>query len=145
MSDSSSSSSSPNDSSNEQAPVASSNVQVTTTPTASTSTATTSTPVPTVPATTATSTDASTASTGIREDMIKPAVSFLSSPNVRNADKAKKIAFLQNKGLNQAEIDEAFKRAGDSESTVISTPMTTTPSPTVHHVSGYCFSGNCIT
>jgi hypothetical protein len=54
--------------------------------------------------------------------MIKPAVSFLSSANVRSADKAKKIAFLQQKGLNQAEIDEAFKRTGDGGSAPSSSP-----------------------
>ncbi|KAI8384419.1 peroxisomal membrane anchor protein conserved region-domain-containing protein [Radiomyces spectabilis] len=51
----------------------------------------------------------------LREDMVKSAVSFLSSPKVRSADQAKKIAFLRNKGLNQAEIDEAFKRVPGSD------------------------------
>jgi hypothetical protein len=60
----------------------------------------------------------------LREDMLKPAVSFLTSPNVQSADKAKKIAFLQKKGLTQAEIDEAFKRAGDNNTHSLST---TTP------------------
>ncbi|CEJ02789.1 hypothetical protein G6F70_005864 [Rhizopus microsporus] len=57
----------------------------------------------------------------LREDMLKPAVSFLTSPNVQSADKAKKIAFLQKKGLTQAEIDEAFKRAGDNNTHSLST------------------------
>jgi hypothetical protein len=35
---------------------------------------------------------------------------------VQSADKGKKIAFLQKKGLNQAEIDEAFKRTGGDSS-----------------------------
>jgi hypothetical protein len=51
----------------------------------------------------------------IREDLLKPAVSFLSSPNVRSADRGKKLAFLQKKGLNQREIQEAFKRVGESQ------------------------------
>ena len=59
----------------------------------------------------------------LREDVLKSAVSFLTSPNVKSADKGKKIAFLQKKGLNQAEIDEAFKRAGGDSS-----PNTTTTS-----------------
>jgi hypothetical protein len=139
MSDSSSSSSSPKDLnnllSNKPAPVASPSVQEVATPAApaGTSTSTSTTPAPAVPTTTSTA-------PSIREDMIKPAVSFLSSPNVRSADKAKKIAFLQNKGMNQAEIDEAFKRAGDSGSTVSSTPTTTTPTstnPSLNHVSTY--------
>ncbi|KAI8991998.1 peroxisomal membrane anchor protein conserved region-domain-containing protein [Mycotypha africana] len=69
----------------------------------------------------------------LREDMIKQAVSFLSSLKVRSADKDKKIAFLRNKGLTQAEIDESFKRV-DSGNTVpstsnlenMATPTTTT-------------------
>lgn len=70
----------------------------------------------------------------LREDMIKSAVSFLTSPNVRSADKGKKIAFLQKKGLNQAEIDEAFKRSGgdDVSSAVAST--TTTANVTNNYV-----------
>ncbi|KAI8370450.1 peroxisomal membrane anchor protein conserved region-domain-containing protein [Radiomyces spectabilis] len=52
--------------------------------------------------------------TPLREDLLKSAVSFLSSPNVRSAEKSKKVAFLQKKGLNQEEISEAFKRVGDS-------------------------------
>ncbi|OBZ87148.1 Peroxisomal membrane protein PEX14 [Choanephora cucurbitarum] len=50
-----------------------------------------------------------------RQDLIKSAVSFLSSPNVQSADKEKKIAFLQKKGLTQAEIDEAFKQTNTNE------------------------------
>ncbi|KAI8889694.1 hypothetical protein K501DRAFT_329134, partial [Backusella circina FSU 941] len=68
--------------------------------------------------------------TELREDLIKSAVSFLTSPNVQAADKGKKIAFLQKKGLNQAEIDEAFKRTGgDGASTTVAT-TTTTSNPT---------------
>lgn len=66
----------------------------------------------------------------LREDLIKPAVSFLSSPNVRSADKAKKIAFLQKKGLNQAEIDEAFKRSGGDDTPTTTTTTTTTVATT---------------
>ncbi|KAI7907825.1 peroxisomal membrane anchor protein conserved region-domain-containing protein [Cokeromyces recurvatus] len=66
-------------------------------------------------------------SDGLREDLIKQAVSFLSSANVRSADKEKKMAFLQKKGLNQAEIDEAFKRVGDQSIANISTINTIAP------------------
>lgn len=75
-------------------------------------------PIPaTAPVTTTTAvTEPTTAIVSpLREDLIKSAVSFLSSPNVRSADKGKKVAFLQKKGLNQAEIDEAFKRSGGDE------------------------------
>lgn len=54
--------------------------------------------------------------TGLREDFIKLAVSFLSSPNVRSADTAKKVAFLRQKGLSQEEIETAFKRVGEDAS-----------------------------
>jgi hypothetical protein len=63
----------------------------------------------------------------LREDVLKSAVSFLTSPNVQSADKGKKIAFLQKKGLNQAEIDEAFKRAGRDSS------PSTTSAVSVYH------------
>lgn len=46
----------------------------------------------------------------MRNDLIESAVSFLSSPNVQNAEKEKKIQFLKNKGLTDEEIEEAFKR-----------------------------------
>ncbi|KAI9485292.1 MAG: peroxisomal membrane anchor protein conserved region-domain-containing protein [Benjaminiella poitrasii] len=83
--------------------------------------------------TTTTTTTPAVQSSSLREDMIKQAVSFLSSPNVRSADKAKKIAFLEKKGLNQTEIDESFKRVGDqavtnaSPSAVNSNVQVTTP------------------
>lgn len=95
---------------------------------ASPSTQVAATPTPPPAATTpAPPTTEATAAAAIREDMIKPAVSFLSSPNVRSADREKKIAFLQKKGLTQAEITEAFKRAGvEGGSTVATTTTTTT-------------------
>jgi hypothetical protein len=46
----------------------------------------------------------------MKEDLIKSAVSFLSSANVQTADRDKKVAFLKNKGLDDQEIEEAFKR-----------------------------------
>ena len=49
-------------------------------------------------------------STPLNEDLIKSAVSFLSSPNVQSADTAKKVAFLTKKGLSAKEVEEAFKR-----------------------------------
>ena len=67
----------------------------------------------------------------LREDLIAPAVSFLASPNVQSADKAKKVAFLQKKGLNQAEIDEAFKRSSEGAVTTATTITNTNPTQTV--------------
>lgn len=49
----------------------------------------------------------------MREDLIKSAESFLSSPDVQSADKEKKVQFLKTKGLNDEEIEEAFKRVGE--------------------------------
>ncbi|CAO0795850.1 unnamed protein product [Mucor circinelloides] len=46
----------------------------------------------------------------MKEDLIKSAVSFLSSANVKTADREKKVEFLRKKGLNDQEIEEAFKR-----------------------------------
>ncbi|ORZ03992.1 peroxisomal membrane anchor protein conserved region-domain-containing protein [Syncephalastrum racemosum] len=71
-------------------------------------------------------------SEALREDMLKSAISFLSSANVQSAPTAKKIAFLRQKGLSQQEIEEAFKRVGSaplaSSSSNSSTTMTTPPS-----------------
>lgn len=59
----------------------------------------------------------------MREDLIKSAESFLSSANVQSADKDKKVQFLKKKGLNDEEIEEAFKRVG-GDSTTPTTPTT---------------------
>ncbi|KAI8048498.1 peroxisomal membrane anchor protein conserved region-domain-containing protein [Thamnidium elegans] len=80
----------------------------------------------TIPATTAVTEPQTAIVSPLREDLINSAVSFLSSANVRSADKGKKVAFLQKKGLNQAEIDEAFKRAGSDDQTSSVIPATTT-------------------
>lgn len=121
MSDSSSSSSKPNpDNVSENQPTPAVPSAIPTTP-----------PAPVTTTTAVTEPKAAIVSP-LREDMIKPAVSFLTSSNVRSADKAKKIAFLQKKGLNQAEIDEAFKRSGGDDATIttttttVATPNTTT-------------------
>ena len=60
------------------------------------------------------SSSSSSATQPLREDMLRSAVSFLSSPNVRSADNAKKVAFLRQKGLTTDEITEAFKRVGEN-------------------------------
>ncbi|CEP11629.1 hypothetical protein [Parasitella parasitica] len=46
----------------------------------------------------------------MREELIKSAVSFLSTANVKTAEKDKKTEFLRGKGLTDHEIEEAFKR-----------------------------------
>ncbi|KAI7864126.1 peroxisomal membrane anchor protein conserved region-domain-containing protein [Spinellus fusiger] len=101
--------------------LAQSPMPTTTTTTTNTNTSTaTPASVPTHPPPTTISTT-STAYTPIspqplREDLIKSAVSFLSSPNIKSADHNKKVAFLKNKGLGDQEIQEAFQRVGDNVS-----------------------------
>lgn len=70
----------------------------------------------------------------MREDLIKSAESFLSSANVQSADKEKKIQFLKKKGLNDEEIEEAFKRVGDKSTMSTSTTTTTTTTAPVHNL-----------
>ncbi|KAI9253719.1 hypothetical protein EDC94DRAFT_263204 [Helicostylum pulchrum] len=48
----------------------------------------------------------------MRDDLLQLAESFLKSDSVQNADKGKKAQFLKTKGLNDEEIEEAFKRVG---------------------------------
>lgn len=81
---------------------------------------------PTVPTPTPAQAPPAASNEPLREDMLKNAVSFLSSPNVRSADTAKKVAFLRQKGLTQPEIEEAFKRVGDSGAAAATTATTTT-------------------
>lgn len=48
----------------------------------------------------------------MRDDLLQLAESFLKSESVQNSGKEKKTQFLKTKGLNDEEIDEAFKRVG---------------------------------
>ncbi|CCE82917.1 Piso0_002680 [Millerozyma farinosa CBS 7064] len=51
----------------------------------------------------------------MNEELINSAVSFLNDVNVASAPIAKKVEFLESKGLNSEEIEEALKRAGGNE------------------------------
>ncbi|KAI8062089.1 peroxisomal membrane anchor protein conserved region-domain-containing protein, partial [Gongronella butleri] len=93
-------------------------------PAPATPAATSSTPAPTAAA--APTTPVAT-SEPLREDQVKLAVKFLSSPKVQSADHSKKLAFLKQKGLTQAEIDEAFKR---TSGTAASAPTSAPPAAT---------------
>jgi hypothetical protein len=53
----------------------------------------------------------------MREDLLQSAVSFLLSNQVQSAAKEKKVQFLKSKGLNDEEIEEAFKRTGITATT----------------------------
>lgn len=58
----------------------------------------------------------------LRDDMLKSAVSFLSDPKVQSAPLAKKVAFLENKGMTSEEIEEAMARVnGKSAATTVTT------------------------
>ncbi|KAI5962386.1 PEX14 [Candida pseudojiufengensis] len=53
----------------------------------------------------------------MNEELINSAVTFLKDPNVASSPLTKKIEFLESKGLNQQEIEDALKRANEAEST----------------------------
>lgn len=53
----------------------------------------------------------------IREDMISSAVDFLLDKSVADSSLAKKIEFLQSKGLSEPEVKEAIRRAQISDTT----------------------------
>jgi peroxin-14 len=46
----------------------------------------------------------------IREDMVSSAITFLSDSKVQNSPLAKRLAFLESKGLTQEEITEVLNR-----------------------------------
>ncbi|KAG7662072.1 PEX14 [[Candida] subhashii] len=62
------------------------------------------------------------------EELIKSAVSFLRDPQVASSPLTKKVEFLESKGLNQSEIEEALRRANEGTNSQVAT--TTTASPT---------------
>ena len=47
----------------------------------------------------------------LREPQVENAVKFLTNPKVLDAPLSQKLAFLQNKGLNEEEVAEALRRA----------------------------------
>jgi len=63
----------------------------------------------------------------MREDVIQQAVLFLKNPQVQSAAMAKKVAFLESKGLTNEEIEEALAR---SKGSTTSTSTSTSPTPT---------------
>lgn len=56
----------------------------------------------------------------MNEELLASAVSFLKDPNVNSSPFAKKVEFLESKGLNQQEIEEAIRRANGGEVTTTS-------------------------
>ncbi len=55
------------------------------------------------------------------EDQITNAVAFLTHPKVRESTEASKRSFLKSKGLSEADIDEAFRRAGPASASAPAT------------------------
>lgn len=56
----------------------------------------------------------------IRPDMVTSAVSFLVDPKVQTSTLSQRVQFLESKGLNPEEIDEAMRQSGTSTSSVAS-------------------------
>lgn len=59
-----------------------------------------------------------------REELLHNAVLFLTDQKVHNSSLASKITFLEGKGLNEDEIEEALRRArsGNTEQTPVAGP-----------------------
>lgn len=64
----------------------------------------------------------------MNEELVASAVLFLKDPNVLGSPLNKKIEFLQTKGLNEQEIEEALSRASTSASSSVATSSATTQS-----------------
>lgn len=62
----------------------------------------------------------------MNEELVASAVLFLKDPNVLASPLNKKIEFLQTKGLNEQEIEEALSRASNSASSSVATSSATT-------------------
>ncbi|AOA64445.1 GQ67_05185T0 [Komagataella phaffii] len=66
----------------------------------------------------------------IREEMVTSAVEFLKNPQIADSPLAKKIEFIESKGLNEAEVKEALLRSqgGNGSSSVASQVSSYSPS-----------------
>lgn len=62
----------------------------------------------------------------IREDLVSSAYTFLSDPKVQGSPLAKRLAFLESKGLTQEEITEVLNRLNNPQHSP-STPSTSAP------------------
>ncbi|KAJ2784291.1 peroxisomal membrane protein pex14 [Coemansia interrupta] len=75
-------------------------------------------------------TPAAGSSPSLRQDIIESAVRFLSDPNVQSSTLAKKISFLETKGLTNPEIEDALARAKSQNSSLAqTTSVSTTHAP----------------
>ena len=81
----------------------------------------------------------------IREDLVSSAVTFLSDPKVQSSPLAKRLAFLESKGLTQEEITEVLNRLNNPSSaaqTNASTGSSGVSQGTAPPVPGYAGYGN---
>jgi len=56
----------------------------------------------------------------IREELVSSALTFLSDPKVQSSPLAKRLSFLESKGLTQEEITEVLNRLNNPSSTTSS-------------------------
>ncbi|KAJ1864989.1 peroxisomal membrane protein pex14 [Coemansia sp. RSA 2703] len=68
----------------------------------------------------------------LRQDIIESAVRFLSDPNVQSSTLAKKISFLETKGLTNPEIEDALARAKSQNNSLAQTNTVATTTTTTH-------------
>jgi len=65
----------------------------------------------------------------IREDLVSSALTFLSDPKVQSSPLAKRLAFLESKGLNQEEITEVLNRLNNPATAAAGTSASTGAPP----------------
>jgi len=63
----------------------------------------------------------------LREDVLASAVAFLQNPKVQESPLARRIAFLESKGLTADEVQEALRRANPSTASTASTATSAAP------------------
>ena len=71
----------------------------------------------------------------MNQELINSAVGFLKDPNVNSAPLTKKVEFLESKGLNQQEIEEALRRANGE--TNVGSPSGTSSGSSTQSVAPY--------
>ena len=65
----------------------------------------------------------------IREDLVSSAYTFLSDPKVQSSPLAKRLAFLESKGLTQEEITEVLNRLNNPQQSTSTTSSSTSAPP----------------
>lgn len=78
----------------------------------------------------------------MREDLIASAVTFLNDPQVADSSMAKRVEFLESKGLSKEEIEEAVKRAGSRASSASVPPASGVPGSSITSGYGYPVNSN---